>query len=156
MRAQTYNLASEQGETYFLAQVGARRLAGKSATVQFVPEKRSLPQNSYIWKLYGQIATQAEDLTVVDVMRYCKLHYGIPLLRANNPEFQAFYDANLKGLSYEAKIMLMDYMDVTSRKEFTKEMGSEFLDTIIREYSKQGYSLIHPGEAGSEANRGGA
>lgn len=122
------------------------KLAQKRLTVEILPEKRTLDQNSMINALYGQVASQAEDLAVIDVRRYCKLHYGIPLLRANSVTFNQFYVAAIIGMEYEQKIMLMDYMDVTSAKEFSVKMGTEYIDTIIREYSKQGYSLLHPSE----------
>ena len=42
-------------------------------------------------------------------------------------------------MTYEAKIMLMTYMDITSK--FNKAQATEYIDTILSEYGKQGYAL---------------
>ena len=71
-----------------------------------------------------------------------KLHYGIGLLKASDPAFSDWYNHSIKGLTYEDKLLLMTYFDVTSL--FTKAQATEYLDTIITEYGREGYSLIDP------------
>ena len=113
--------------------------SGETPTLQVMKGDRSLDQNAMINTLYGDIARQADDLSVLDVRRQCKLHYGIGILKAADPEFAAWYDANIKPMTYEAKLMLMTHLDVTSK--FSKAQASEYLDTIIREYTSQGFAL---------------
>jgi hypothetical protein len=45
-------------------------------------------------------------------------------------------------MNYEDKILLMTYMDITSL--FNKEQATEYLDTIISEYTRQGFRLADP------------
>lgn len=143
-RRQTWDLSTETVQANFLAFIAQMRLAGKRPLVQLVPEKRSLDQNSMIYGLYGQIAAQAEDQTVNDIRRECKLNIGVPILRAADPVFNGFCEKALGHLTYEQQLKSMDYVDVTSRME--KEQGTEFIDTVIRQYSQQGYCLLHPSE----------
>jgi len=120
--------------------------SGKPFVVQVVREKRTLDQNAISHALYTQIAAQLEDQTVQEVRAECKLRFGIPLLRAGNPEFKAMYDKAIRAtLDYEEKLKAMEFLPVTRLMD--KTQFSEYLDTVIREYSKQGVSIIMPGEA---------
>lgn len=120
-------------------------LSGKRCIIQLVPEKRSLDQNSMIYALYQQIASQKEDESIVDIRRHCKAYFGVPILLAKDPEFAALYRKGIMPhLTPEEKLRAMDILPVTRR--FSKEMATEYIDTIIREYSKQGISIVMPGE----------
>lgn len=131
----------------FVEFVSHQFLAGRPAVkVKIVPEKRTTDQNSMIYALYGQIAAQCEDQSVIDIRRECKLNYGVPILRASDEVFREVYDNSIMhNLTYDQKLLAMDYMDVTSR--MNKKQGTEFIDTVIREYSKRGISIVHPGES---------
>lgn len=122
------------------------RLAGKPPTVEFVQPLRSLDQNAMTWSLYTQIAEQKQDESINEIQHHCKLHYGVPILRRDNVKFQAMYDKAFRDvLEYEEKLAAMEFLPVT--RLMNKTQCSEYLDTIIREYSKQGYFLTHPSEA---------
>lgn len=144
-RQQRWVLNGETVVANFMAHVSQMRLAGKPPTVEFVDAKRSLDQNAMAFALYKQIGGQCEDQSIVEIRRECKLLYGIPILRAEDEKFRAMYDKSIKyNLTHEEKLEAMEWFPVTrlmSKKQFT-----EYLDTIIREYSKQGYSLLHPSE----------
>jgi hypothetical protein len=145
VRQVTWDVSTESGMAFFQNAVGQMRLAGKRPKVQLVPEKRSIDQNSMFYALYQQIAVQAGDQSVNDVRRECKLRYGVPILRVSDAEFKALYDRCIKdSLTYEEKLEAMDILPVTRR--MSKEQGTDYIDTILREYSKQGYSLINPNE----------
>lgn len=99
-------------------------------------EKRSLDQNALINVLYGDIARQIEGEGVVDIRRRCKLHFGVPILRANDAEFRKVYDSVVKPHPYETKLQIMDYLPVTSIMK--KPQATEYIDTIQREYAGKG------------------
>ena len=42
-------------------------------------------------------------------------------------------------MGFEEKLLLMTYMDITSK--FNKAQATEYIDTILSEYGKQGYAL---------------
>lgn len=145
MRPARWDLSTDSTWNNFREFVSQMRLAGKRPVFELVPEKRSLDQNAMFYALYTQIAAQAGDQSVKDVRRECKLTIGVPILRASDPEFKLLYDKCIKdALTYEEKLAAMDVLPVTRRMD--KKQGTEYIDTILRDYSKQGYALINPSE----------
>lgn len=100
---------------------------------------RSLPQNniSHVW--YREIAQQAGDRTPEEVRRECKLSCGVPILRTESDEFRAMYDKVVKGHDYETKLLMMDYLPVTSL--MSSEQMTEYLETVYYKYSQAGYFI---------------
>ena len=136
---------TERGLQTLLAVRDNALLAGKPFVVQVVQAKRTLDQNAISHAIYTQIASQLEDQTVQEVRAECKLRFGIPILRAGNPDFKAMYDKAIRAtLDYEEKLKAMEFLPVTRLMD--KAQFSEYLDTVIREYSKQGVSILMPGE----------
>ena len=90
--------------------------------------KRSINQNdiSHVW--YEQISAELKEDTVLGVKCYCKLHHGVPILRAENAVFKEAYDNAIKGLSYEQKLKCMEILPVTSR--MNKSQLSEYLEKV--------------------------
>lgn len=144
-RQQRWVLNGETVIRHFNDLVTQMRLSGKPAVVELVAAKRSLDQNAMAFALYKQIGEQCQDQSIVEIRRECKLCHGIPILRAEDEKFRAMYDKSIKHtLSYEEKLEAMEWFPVT--RLMSKTQFTEYLDTIIREYSKQGYSLLHPSE----------
>ena len=98
---------------------------------------RSLDYNalSHVW--YAQIADELKDDDALGWKCHCKLHFGVPLLRAEDAEFREFYDNSIKGLSYEQKLKAMKYLPVTSIMtneqfgKYCKEMQLYFYDLDV-------------------------
>ena len=143
-RAVRIDATSDRGLQTLLAVRDNALLAGKPFCVQVVGPKRSLDQNAISHAIYAQIAGQLEDQTVQEVRAECKLRYGVPILRAGSDEFRAQYDKVIKPHDYPTKLAIMEWLPVTSLMD--KAQFSEYLDTVIREFSKQGVSIIMPGE----------
>jgi thiamine kinase-like enzyme len=74
--------------------------------------------------------------------RYCKLHHGVPILRAEDADFREAYDAVIKPLDYETKLKAMDHWPVTSL--MNKAQMSKFLEDIREDYRKRGVQLQFP------------
>jgi len=127
----------------FNAHVVKLQLEGKAPRIQFV-EKRTLNQNDMSFAIYKQVSVQISDQSVNDIRAECKLTIGVGLLRADDEQFMAFYDAGLKKMTYEQKLLAMVYVPVTSLMR--PVVFSEYLDEMIRKYSQQGISLIRPRE----------
>lgn len=107
---------------------------------------RSLDQNgiSHVW--YEQLARELREDDALGYKCYCKLHHGVPILRAEDEEFRAFYDGALKALSYEKKLEAMKFMPVTSI--MTKTQLSKYLDAVQADFLAKGVRLEYPeGEA---------
>jgi len=71
-------------------------------------------------------------------------------LLAYDEAFSAMYTKSImQHLTTEEKLLAMDILPVTSRMK--KPQATEYIETVIREFSKQGLSLINPSEAESYA-----
>ena len=104
--------------------------------------KRSNPQNKLGHKWYGEIAAQLGDQTALDVKKYCKLHFGVPIMRAASEIFRDEYDRVLRRLPYETKLALMAFYPVTSI--MTTKQETEYLEAIRDEFIGKGFRLTDP------------
>ena len=103
---------------------------------------RTLDQNALINAVYPQIARQKSDESALDVRKRLKLTKGVPILRAENAAFRAFYDSGLKPLEYEQKIEAMAFVPITSI--MTKKQGGQYLDAVLDECAEQGIIINRP------------
>lgn len=96
---------------------------------------RSIPQNSISHEWYTQIANELREDTPLGVKCFCKLNYGIPILRAaEDGEFREKYDALIKDrFSYEEKLEMMTWFPVTSL--MTKTQLSQYLEAMKAGYA---------------------
>lgn len=112
----------------------------------FVPKfgkKRSLDQNAISHAWYEQVARELREDDARGVKRFCKLHFGVPILRAEDEDFRAAYNGSiLRSLSYEQKIQAMDILSVTSVMT-TKQLHQYMLD-MQEHYRKHGVQLEFP------------
>lgn len=103
---------------------------------------RSAEQNRLMWLWAQEAADQRGDTTRTEVQQEWKLHHGVPILRAEDPEFRQTYDAAVKALPYEKKLALMAYMPITS--EFKVPQMVAFLDAVDRQCAQHGIRLTQP------------
>jgi hypothetical protein len=94
---------------------------------------RSLDQNAIAHVFYEQVARELREDTALQVKNFCKLHYGVPILRAEDEEFRALYDLVIKPLSYERKLAAMSAWPVTSL--MSKDQLSQYLTAMQEGYA---------------------
>jgi hypothetical protein len=76
---------------------------------------RSLDYNALSHCWYIQVANELREDDAAGVKAFCKLHFGVPILRAEDADFREFYDAGMKNvLTYEQKVKAMRFVPVTS------------------------------------------
>ena len=94
---------------------------------------RSLSQSalSHVW--YEQIARELREDTPLGVKCFCKLHYGVPIMRAESEEFRELYDLVIKSLTYERKLAAMSAWPVTSL--MSKDQLSQYLTAMQDGYA---------------------
>src|SRR5690606_26105095 len=74
-------------------------------TVQITKGKnRSIEQNKLQRLWLNEAAEQLGDDTAEGYRAYCKLHFGVPILRGENEEFREAYDKIIRPHSYEDKL----------------------------------------------------
>lgn len=96
-----------------------------------------------LWVL--EISAQLGDQTPEEVRGYCKLHFGVPILRNENDAFRNGYDEVVKPLSYELKLkLMMEPISLPVTSIMTTRQKTAYLDEIHRHYSMQGIILTNP------------
>lgn len=104
---------------------------------------RSLDQNAISHAWYEQLARELRDDDALGWKAYCKLHHGVPLLRAEDEEYRQAYDTSIKAwASYEQKLAVMRYWPVTSL--MTKPQLSKYLEAMQADFAKRGVMLEFP------------
>lgn len=105
---------------------------------------RSNAQNRLMQKWYREIAKQWYE-TPEYVRGYCKLHFGIPILRNENSNFKERYDAVLKNKTYEDKMaLMMTPFDLPVTSIMTTRQHKEYLDTMSQFFIEKGFALTEP------------
>lgn len=106
--------------------------------------RRSVEQNALSHKWYAEAAQQFGDRTHEDVRGYCKLHHGVPILRASNEKFREAYDRIIRPLSYEDKLKAMTVFDFPVTRMMSVSELSSYLDAVFKDLSEQGIVLTIP------------
>lgn len=105
---------------------------------------RSLDQNAISHAWYEQIARELREDDALGWKCFSKLHFGVPILRAEDDEFRESYDAVIKYRTYEQKLLAMKYWPVTSL--MTIPQLSKYLKAMQAEFINRGVSLEFPVE----------
>jgi hypothetical protein len=101
--------------------------------------KRNLDQNAIFHVWCNQVDKQY-CIKIGETKRFCKLHFGVPILRAEDEGFRKLYDkAILSTLSYEEKLEAMDILPVT--RLMKKKQMARFLDSVQGHYAELGIIL---------------
>lgn len=100
---------------------------------------RSLKQNNFSHAWYEEIAKSFPDYDARGWKRFCKLHFGVPILRSEDEDFREAYDKSIKPLAYENKLVAMDIMPVTSI--MTKAQLTKYADEVQRHFKERGLIL---------------
>ena len=103
---------------------------------------RSLDQNAISHAWYEQLARELREDDALGWKCYCKLHFGVPILRTEDNEFREIYDNSIKGMTYERKLIAMKYLPVTSN--MTKPQLSKYLEAMQAAFVPLGVMLEFP------------
>jgi hypothetical protein len=124
---------------------------GYIVTITEQGEERTNPQNKLQQLWHAQAADQLRDESAEEKRAYCKLHFGVPILRADDA-FKADYDRIIKPMDYQTKLALMaEPFDFPVTRLMTVKQKKEFLDAIWNHYTGLGVRLSHPDDMGRAA-----
>lgn len=109
--------------------------------------RRSARQNRLNRQWMLDIAAQLEGWTAEEARGYCKLHFGIPILRSEDEAFGLEYDAVIRPLPYELKLKLMMVpFDFGVTRLMNTKQQTAYLGAVHRHFSEQGVALTDPGD----------
>lgn len=106
--------------------------------------KRSLDQNKLQRKWLLEAEAQG-DHTAEEYRGYCKLHFAVPILRWELPEFREKYDRIVKPMLYEDKLELMqEPLDFPCTRLMNKDQKTRYLDAVYQHFTSLGMRLTDP------------
>ena len=106
--------------------------------------KRSLDQNKLQRKWLLEAEAQG-DHTAEEYRGYCKLHFAVPILRWELPEFREKYDRIVKPMLYEDKLELMqEPLDFPCTRLMSKDQKTRYLDAVYQHFTSLGMRLTDP------------
>jgi hypothetical protein len=138
----TWVIKNEQDRNVLLSAISKRGLPFTAVLKKGLP--RSTDQNR-LQRLWMLEAEEQGDMTAEEYRAYCKLHFGVPILRAEDDDFKAVYDQVIRPLPYDAKLKLMQVpidLPVTSR--MTAGQKARYLDQVKQFFEEQGFQLTQP------------
>lgn len=104
---------------------------------------RSLDYNALSHCWYQQVVAELREDDAAGVKAFCKLHFGVPNLRAEDADFREFYDASMKhALTYEQKLKAMRFVPVTSL--MTQAQFDRYAHDVQDHYRPRGVLLEFP------------
>lgn len=109
---------------------------------------RTVEQNKLQRLWLNEAAQQLEGHTPEELRAYCKLAFGVPILRAENEAFREKYDAIVAPLPYEQRLaIMMAPLDMPVTRLMTTRQKTAFLDEISRHFAGMGVVLTNPESA---------
>jgi predicted P-loop ATPase/GTPase len=115
-------------------------------TVEITSGKhRTTQQNRLQRQWANDLAEQKPESSAEEWRGYCKLHFGVPILRADNEAFAAVYDEVIRPLPYEAKLkVMMVPIDLPVTSKMTTKQKKSYLDAIQKFAAENGVQLTDP------------
>lgn len=102
--------------------------------------KRTLDQNAQAHVWYQQIFDADKQESLLGWEWYCKLHHGVPILRADSEAYRAFYNrAILNTFTYEEKLEAMEFTPVTRMMD--KDQFQRYFAALQSDFEKRGIYL---------------
>jgi hypothetical protein len=124
-------------------------------TLTFKPgeDSRSNRQNRLSFEWYNDASKQG-DQEPWEYRAYCKLHFGVPILRAEREDFRLQYDEIVKPLPYAEKLALMiGPIELPVTSLMTVKQMSKYLDAVWQHFTGLGFQLTDPQLMGLEQGR---
>ena len=122
-----------------------------------IREKRSSDQNR-LQRLWVNEAEQQGDMTAEEYRAYCKLHFGVPILRNENDTFAELYDLKIRDrvppYSYEQKLEFMAIpWDMHVTRLMTIKQHDKYLNMMHNHFTSLGMILTIPNDIDWEQGR---
>lgn len=117
-------------------------------------QKRSVEQNR-LQRLWLREATeQLGEYTIEGYRAFCKLHFGVPILRGEDDQFRAEYDRLIRPLMYEDKLKLMQVpLDMPVTRRMATGQKKRYLDDVYQHFTSLGVQLTNPEERDATDDR---
>lgn len=146
MSGKTYILrTATDAEALGNAILGAEIKRPLRVTVELYRKRRSNRQNKLQRLWMKEAAEQMKDGSAEDYRAYCKLHFGTPILCADDDRFREAYEKVFNQLSYEQKIEAMRLpLDFPVTRLMNTSQKAQYLNDVFDHLSNIGVVLTDP------------
>ena len=109
---------------------------------------KGLPRSNEQNRLQRKWMKEAEeqgDQTAEEYRGYCKLHFGVPIMRQQSEVWKEKYDRIIKPLPYVQKLeMMMEPFDFPVTRAMSTASEKKYLDQVHLFFTSQGFKLTDP------------
>jgi len=138
----TWAIRSEQDRNNVIKVIEARQIPCTVIINKGAP--RTIEQNKLQHKWLLEAEEQG-DQTAEEYRGYCKLNFGVPILRNENELFREKYDRIIRPLPYEVKLeIMMVPLDFPVTRLMTTKQKSKYLDQQYLFFTGLGFQLTQP------------
>ncbi len=108
-------------------------------------EPRRDAQNSLAFRWYQEIGRAKFKGDTEEARGYCKLHFGVAIVKNGSEAYAAQYDELIKPMPYEAKMRLMKApIDFPVTRVMTVKKMIQYLEQMQRHWIGEGVALTDP------------
>lgn len=148
---------SEDDQGLLMAFIGNMEIPFTVTIEKGLIAKRSTDQNR-LQRLWINEAEQQGDMTAEEYRAYCKLHFGVPMLRNENDTFAELYDSKIRDrvppYSYEQKLEFMAVpWDLHVTRLMTVKQHDKYLNMMHNHFTSLGMILTIPNDIDWEQGR---
>lgn len=145
MKADRIKVNSKESLTSAIAKISSLFGENKYLVVTVrVGRDRTIDQNALWFAIYKRISEMTQIGDAEDARMYCKLHFGVPIMRRDDEAFRCGWDKLLLNIEYEKKLELMgpcalfgpEGFPVT--RLFNRKQGVEYTEKAIHTFSGKG------------------
>lgn len=142
-KQQSITIRNERDIDRLSALLRARKLP---VTVSIAKGKKRSNASNRLQRMWlNEAAEQLQDETAEGYRGYCKLHFGVPILRAENEAFRDAYDRLIRPRPYEEKLELMQVpLDFPCTRLMSSEQMSRYLNAQYQHFRSLGVVLTEP------------
>lgn len=146
MTARTYIVRNDtDAEALANSLLGAKIDKPLRVTIEVYKKKRSVEQNRLQRLWMKEAADQIKDASAEDYRAYCKLHFGVSILCAENERFREAYERVFGSLTYEQKLQAMRIpLDFPVTRLMSVSQKNQYLNDVHDHLSMIGVLLTEP------------
>ena len=138
----TRAIRSEYDRAQAIKLVEGRDLPFTLSLAKGAPRSIEQNQTQRMWMLEAE---QQGDQTAEEYRAYCKLHFGVPILKAENEDFRAGYCRVIQPLDYGLKLLAMaEPLSFPVTSLMTTKQKTKYLDKIREHFEGLGFQLTIP------------
>lgn len=138
----TWAVRSEQDREQVIKIINGRDLPCTVSIKKGAP--RSIDQNKLQRKWLLE-AEQQGDCTAEEYRGYCKLHFGVAIMKFESPEWAEKYDRIIRPMPYEVKLeMMMEPFDFPVTRCMSTKGKKKYLDQMYDYFTGKGFVLTDP------------